>query len=49
VTNTGQADQEFVVGGREVQATAEEERSDGVHRHSAAMAALTLALGETRR
>jgi uncharacterized cupredoxin-like copper-binding protein len=48
VTNDGETDHEFVVGDEEVQAMAEEEMSEGMHAHTAAMAAIALAPGETK-
>jgi uncharacterized cupredoxin-like copper-binding protein len=48
VTNDGETDHEFVVGDEEVQALAEEEMSEGMHGHTAAMAAIRLAPGETK-
>ena len=48
VTNDGETDHEFVVGDEDMQAMAEEEMSEGMHGHNAAMAALTLAPGETK-
>ncbi|MGI8616027.1 MAG: cupredoxin domain-containing protein [Actinomycetota bacterium] len=48
VTNEGETGHEFVLGDEEAQAIAEQEMSEGMHGHSAAMAALTLAPGETK-
>lgn len=48
VTNEGETEHEFVLGDEEAQAIAEEEMSEVMHGHSAAMAALTLAPGETK-
>jgi uncharacterized cupredoxin-like copper-binding protein len=48
VTNTGEEDHEFVVGDDEMQAMAEEEMNEDMHGHTAAMAALALAPGETK-
>ncbi|HEX6579591.1 MAG TPA: cupredoxin domain-containing protein [Actinomycetota bacterium] len=42
VTNTGEADHEFVVGDMEMQEMAEEQAMEGMHGHAQAMAALAL-------
>ena len=47
VSNSGDIDHEFVVGDEETQQMAEEEMSEGMHGHTAAMAALTIAPGDT--
>jgi uncharacterized cupredoxin-like copper-binding protein len=48
VTNTGEVDHEFVVGDEEMQAMAEEEMTEGMHGHTASMAALAVEPGETQ-
>lgn len=48
VTNTGEVDHEFVVGDEEMQAMAEEEMAEGMHGHTASMAALAVEPGETK-
>lgn len=47
VTNPGDVDHEFVVGDEQAQRMAEEEMTEGMHGHTATMAALTIAPGET--
>jgi uncharacterized cupredoxin-like copper-binding protein len=47
VSNSGDIDHEFVVGDEETQRMAEEEMAEGMHGHTAAMAALTIAPGDT--
>lgn len=47
VTNSGDDDHEFVVGDEQTQRMAEEEMTEGMHGHTAAMAALSIAPGET--
>lgn len=47
VSNPGDIDHEFVVGDEQKQRMAEEEMSEGMHGHTAAMAALTIAPGDT--
>lgn len=48
VTNTGEADHEFIVGDTEMQQMAEEQAAmEGLHGHAEAMASLALEPGET--
>jgi len=47
VTNTGDADHEFVVGDMEMQEMAEEQAMEGMHGHAEGMASLALEPGAT--
>lgn len=47
VTNSGEADHEFVVGDMEMQEMAEEQAMEGMHGHAEAMASLGIEPGET--
>jgi uncharacterized cupredoxin-like copper-binding protein len=47
VTNSGAVDHEFVVGDMEMQATAEEQMTEGMAGHGEAMASLAMEPGET--